>query len=211
MQESAFPAMAFHQRLLMIALLTFRHTVERFKISAIRKNARMKATAFIPLHTLVNALQELPDMSREILFDYLNFIDGDGTRNETDLYEMEKKSLKIVEASLVVAKNVFPGKVQETREPLTLAIQIIRMILRGTVQLSFSDLEPFFVAVSRTGQYMDEKYPSYSNDNIEFPLSALYDAIKELCNLAAKLDIRGQLLKYYFERRLGVAWKNLDI
>ncbi|KAK6029343.1 hypothetical protein OSTOST_04547, partial [Ostertagia ostertagi] len=146
-----------------------------------KKNVQSYGEAY---SILLTTLHELPEMSRKILSDYLNFSERPGSegtgeqatstddgeknkrklsaseKNQDDSSEMQKTSLKIIENSLVVANNALPNKVRETREPLTLAIQIIRMMLKGPVQLSLGDLDPFFMAVSKTEKKQEKALKS---------------------------------------------------
>ncbi|KAK5969124.1 hypothetical protein GCK32_005863 [Trichostrongylus colubriformis] len=196
---------------------------------------------------LTDALRKVPEASQKFLIDYLNFSDvfGNRTGDETEipsdddtvtgvtgapLYSSTqddqegdiRKSLKVIESVLLAANNSLPIGLQRN-DSLTLTIHIIRLTLTNRIPLTFHDIKPIFVALSKSSHSISEYFTSRSDpprdrygnvlyntptpkvqtEKLDFAAIAMKDVLKVLCDIAVKLNTRGLLLKSYFEFNLG--------
>ncbi|XGW12168.1 hypothetical protein V3C99_013111, partial [Haemonchus contortus] len=204
---------------------------------------------------IVQALEKLSQIDRKTIIDYLNFSEGPrdvpsyqpsilpdiaaGTEDQSilptsqdaqsDLNDELRKSLKYVEILLIAANNSLPYELQKN-DSLTLLVHIIRTALTIHTPLTFNDIKPIFVALSKTSQeisrYLGKRthntYDSYerrshssssstiSDHQLDFSAVAIHDALEQLCNVAIKLDTCGSLLKSYFQHNLGEKTKSLS-
>ncbi|XGW12171.1 hypothetical protein V3C99_013114 [Haemonchus contortus] len=141
----------------------------------------------------------------------------DTPRNDSDA-EL-RKSLKTIEAILIVVKNSLPYKPQEN-DHFKLSVGQTLLTITSCNPLTFEDIKPIFLALRDTSFALYDYVENITRAReVDLADIALYDILRKLCDIATKLDPdRGELLKSFFNYHLGAGirytgktiWEHFD-